>query len=99
MNIKKGDKFIVVEDISTHALIHWKAPFTDGVNCVIPKGTVLVAYADSMPFYDGFGCLPENENEFEKKIIPEETRLKPKYAGYSLAMTKKDMEKIIRKIN
>ena len=99
MQIKKDDKFITIEDISTKALTHWKAPFTDGVDCIIPKGTILIAFNDSTSLQSSFGCLPVNKIEIENQIIPKETRDDPKYAGYSIVIKKSDIGKRLQKVD
>ena len=96
--VKKWDRFLVVEDIPTHALTHWKAPATFGFACTIPKGTILVAYHDSARVSVGFGCVPENAKEFEKNFVPESDRTDPKYNGYSFVMVYADIGKRLEKL-
>jgi hypothetical protein len=97
-NVKKRDRFFVLEDIETIALTHWKAPFTGGFEYTIPKGTILVALTNSVRLSSGFGCVPENKDEFEKQFVPENIRMNPKYAGYSFAMKYSEIGKRVRKI-
>jgi len=86
--IKKGARFRTLADITAKGLIHWNAPLTTGFRCVIPKGTILVAQRDSSPFSLGFGCVPENRADFERKFVPETDRAASGYAGYSFVFTR-----------
>lgn len=96
--VKKGDRFLVTEDIPTQALTHWKAPATFGFACTIPKGTILIAYHESARISAGFGCVPENAKEFEKNFVPESNRNDPKYNGYSFVMRYTEIGKRLKKI-
>lgn len=96
--VKKGDKFLVSEDIGATGLIHYKAPFTDGFKCTIPKGTILVAFSDSERISLGFGCIPENKEKFERKHIPENQRNDDRYTGYSFVFTYKEIGKRLKKL-
>ncbi len=98
MFIKNGDKFKVIKDFSTLGMTHWMAPCTGGFECTVPKGTVLIAFADSAPMSSGFGCIPENKKEFELKHVPENERTLPKYGGYSLVVKYSEINKSIEKI-
>ncbi|MBI5573728.1 MAG: hypothetical protein HY919_04140 [Elusimicrobia bacterium] len=98
IKVKKGDKFLVLEDTKGDAEIHYNAPCTDGFKCIIPKGTILVAYYDPPRLTAGFGCIPENKDEFEKRYVPQDVRMSPKYAGYSFGIKYSDIGKKIKKI-
>ncbi len=86
--IRKGTRFEALADIQARGLIHWKAPLTTGFRCVIPKGTVLVAFGDFAPFSLGFSRVPEDSVGFERMFVPEEHRKDDRYGGYSFTFTR-----------
>lgn len=87
MKILYGDHFITTEDITTHVAVSWAAPYTGGYDCVIPKGTVLVALRDQRYDSLAFTCIPENYLELERVFVPASDRFAPKYTGYHFAFT------------
>jgi hypothetical protein len=64
----------------------WKASFTSGFHCTIPKGTVLVVENDPMPQATAVYCVPEDYDTLEQVVVPEEDRLAAKYNGYALTV-------------
>jgi len=64
--------------------VHWGAPLTTGFECIIPKGTILIASTDCRSSTLAISCIPEDSAEFEKQFVPESDRTADKYAGYSL---------------
>ena len=97
-DVKKGDRFEAMADFKTHGMTHWKAPFTGGFQCVVPKGTILVADYDSPKLSTGFGVTPENYAELEIRLVPEEDRSAQKYNGYSLSLRYGLIGKKLRKL-
>jgi hypothetical protein len=89
--VRKGDRFVAVEDISTGVLTHWRAPFTGGNDAIVPKGTVLIALDDQKKGRPGFACRPERYEEMENLLVPEEDRTADKYDGYSLVLESADI--------
>ena len=53
-NVLKGQKFIITEDYSTSCLTTYRAPYTGGFNCVVPKGTIFEIASDSHVEAKGF---------------------------------------------
>jgi len=96
--INKGDKFLCLDDYEQVGLVHYKGPFTDGFRCTVPKGTVLVAFSNSERISLGFGCVPENEKEFEILHVPEDLRNDEKYTGYSFGFKYKEIGKKLKTI-
>ncbi len=96
--ILKGSKFITITDIKTTGLTHWLAPMTDGFQCIIPKGTVLVATFDSERMSRGFSLIPEKYKELEPQFVPLEQRASAKYNGYSFVLKYSDIGKRIKPI-
>jgi hypothetical protein len=94
-DISKGTRFQVVNDVETDGLVHWRAPFTSGFHCIIPKGTILVSFGDSVSS-SAVGLVPEDYKEFEQKFIPESDRTADNYAGYSLVFTRAEVRKRLR---
>lgn len=89
--VRRGDRFRTTRDISTHALIGFKAPaHTGGVDCVVPRDTVLVA-VDQTEGASSFPCYPEKYDEMEQVLIPESERAKPMYSSYYLSFPASDI--------
>lgn len=82
-----GDRLITTEDIKTHVAVSWAAPYTGGYDCVIPKGTVLVALRDQRDGALAFSCIPERYQKLEKDFVPVSDRYALKYVGYHFAFT------------
>ena len=97
-DIKKGDRFEAISDFKTGGMTHWRAPFTGGFKCVVPKGTILVADYDSVRLSTGFGVVPEKYSELEEILVSKEDRTAQKYAGYSLVLSYHLIGKRLRKI-
>jgi hypothetical protein len=87
--IKKGDRFLLVKDIETQAYTTWGG-WTGGHKCTIQKDTVIIADNDQIIGASGFSAVPENYEEIEELIIPEEYRKEP-YSGYHLIFLQKDI--------
>ncbi len=98
VEVKKGDKFVTLVDIKTSGGVHFYAPATGGFKCVIPKGTILVAYSESTPESPGFMCVPEDEEGFAAVFVPTEDRKNPKYAGYSFIMECREIGKRLERV-
>ncbi|MDQ3820175.1 MAG: hypothetical protein M3362_21195 [Acidobacteriota bacterium] len=98
VEVKEGERFLLLLDIETIGGVHFKAPTTGGFKCTIPRGTVLIAWDKSRPETGSFSCLPENEKEFEESFVPIEDRNNQKYAGYSLVMGCNEIGKRIKRI-
>jgi hypothetical protein len=81
MRVAEGDRFRVLEDHALTGLSMWRAPFTGAFDCVLPAGLILVA-SEQQEGATGFGCVPEEYEEGERMLVPEEDRNRPKYAGY-----------------
>lgn len=96
--VKEGDRFLVLNGLKASGFTHWRASFTGGFDCVIPKGVVLVAIHDSAPVSTGFGVRPENYEELEKQLVPEADMNADKYDGYSFVIRHKDIGKKVKKI-
>lgn len=84
MEIKQGDRFLVLRDIKLLGNTHFRAPVTLSFEGILPKGMVLVAAYDSVRLSTAFNAKPENYEEMEKKLVPENHRSSEKYNGYSL---------------
>jgi hypothetical protein len=87
--VKKGDRFVTIRDINTHALVTWGAG-TGSYECKLPKGTIIIADYDQGEVAKGFVALPENYGEIDKQTIPE-SRRKQQYSGYYLVFLQKDI--------
>lgn len=84
---------IAKKDFETNVLTYWQAPATFGFKCIIPKGFLLKVKEDSSHFSYYFECFPENVEEFEQKLLPEDIRTDPKFAGYRIFLKFRDLGK------
>ncbi|MGO9753403.1 MAG: hypothetical protein ACLP8S_18470 [Solirubrobacteraceae bacterium] len=89
--VRAGERFRAKADIEVAVMTHWRAPFTGGDSAVLPAGTVVVASHDQLPSVPGFSCVPEDYDELERKVVPEEDRSAGKYGGYSLSFVLDDI--------
>jgi hypothetical protein len=89
--VRKGDRFAAKSDIDVAVMTHWRAPFTGGNAAVLPVGTIVVATHDQRRDAPGFNCIPENYDQLEPALVPEEDRLAGKYDGYSLSFVLDDI--------
>jgi len=99
MMVRKGDVIRCREDIETHGLIHWRAPFTGSFACNIPAGTVLVVDLDPPEGASGFYCLPRDYHDFETKYVPSADRTSKKYDGYSFVLDLDDLGRSLEVIS
>ncbi len=72
--------------LPVNALTHWRAPFTGGIDDLLPTGTVVLVDRDPLPSALAVSCSPEDYEGMESPIVPEEYRAAPKYNGYSLVI-------------
>lgn len=96
--VKKGDRFIALEDIKTLGTSHWFKPYTGDFPTVIPKGTILVADYDQLEGMPGFGVIPEDYKAMEEKLVPKEIRSQEKYGNYSFSFIVSDIGKILKPV-
>jgi hypothetical protein len=89
--VRKGERFAAKSDIEVAVMTHWRAPFTGGNAAVLPAGTIVVAKYDQQPEAPGFNCIPENYDQLESALVPQEDRLAGKYGGYSLSFVLDDI--------
>lgn len=75
--VRKGQRFRVRKDLATNVLTMWKAPFTAGVPCTLPAGTILIADHDQIRTAPGFACVPEAYEDLEPVLVPAEDRTIP----------------------
>lgn len=94
--IHKGTRFLVLHDFNVTALVHWRAPMTSGLPCIIEKGTILVAFSDSVPLIGAVSCIPEDADAFERTHVPEEIRNDTKFAGISFVLGKQQIEAYLK---
>ena len=60
INVKKGEKFIVIKDFPTVALTSLGKPYTGSEECVIPKGTIVISQNTSPNNAQGFSVIPNS---------------------------------------
>jgi hypothetical protein len=96
--VKKGDKFLVGENIKTTGISHWFKPYTGDFPCVIPMGTILIADDNQLEGAKGFYLIPEDYKGMEEKLVPKEIRSQEKYSNYSFVFMNTDIGKILKPI-
>ncbi len=92
--VKPGDRLRVVATVPAIALAHYRAPFTGGIECELPPGTLLEV-SHSKPSASGFSCVPEDYFTLEALLIPEEERESDTYDGFHLVVEKEEIGKRI----
>jgi hypothetical protein len=85
-DVRKGQRWQMVSELHTSGLTSRAAPFTGGFECVSPRGTVVRVQSDPPIGARAVGCTPENYEEIERLVVPEEDRTDPQYGGYSLVI-------------
>lgn len=96
-DVHKGDKFIAIKEFRGNCLTYFAAPYTDGFQCIIQKGTILVAYSDSKGPSMGFSCIPEKPDELEK-YVPLNQKQDSRYQGFSIVLSYSDIGRVVNKI-
>jgi hypothetical protein len=94
--IRKGTRFLVLNDFNVTALVHWRAPMTSGLPCTIQKGTIVVAFSDSVPVIGAISCIPEDSDAFQRTHVPEEIRNNTKFSGISFVLGKQQIEAYLK---
>jgi hypothetical protein len=56
---RKGDRFEATSDVPATCLVIHAAPFTDGFETTIPRGTILVVSHDLVGGATAVACQPE----------------------------------------
>lgn len=96
--VKKGDRFVVINDLPTFGLTHWFKAYSGDFQCVIPKGTILIADYNQLEGTKGFGLIPEDYKTMEEKLVPNEIRRQEKYANFHFSFENSDIGKILKPI-
>jgi hypothetical protein len=82
VRVQKGDQLRTLVDIPTIGLVYFRAPFSSGFRCTIPKGAVLEVYHTSGPRALGFACTLVDK-ELESQLVPASDLAHEKYAGHA----------------
>jgi hypothetical protein len=69
----------------------WRAPFTGDFKTTIPAGTILVADNGQHAGAPGFGVVPEDYEQLEAHLVPDDIRLAEKYDGYYFVFLASDI--------
>lgn|SRR5574341_341044 len=97
--VLNGDRFITLQDIKTIGGTSWAAPCTGSFECIIPKGTILVAKRDQSNRAASFYCAPEKYKEFERIFVPASDRYELKYGGYFFSFQNDDIGSKLRLVS
>jgi hypothetical protein len=84
VRVRKNDHFRTLVDIPTIGLAYFRAPFTSGFRCTIPKGAVLRVYHETVPRALGFSCTLVDQ-QLEVLLVPASDRLNETYAGHAFS--------------
>ena len=91
---KDGEIYKANFDTNVSYIVHWRAPSTDGGDCIIEKGTKLqVQVFKDNPKPLGVYATPLEYERLEREIVPESYRNAHKYGGYSLSITTEELNK------
>lgn len=93
----QGERLTVAEDIPALGVTQWRAAFTDGFECIVPAGTVVLVLG-AQAAAEGFACKPEEYERLEDLLVPEEDRTSEKYDGYYLVFNKSDIGAKLQRI-
>jgi hypothetical protein len=77
---RKGDRFEAMSDVRATCLLIHAAPFTDGFETTIPRGTILVVSHDLVDGATSVACQPEEYRRFEKLLVP--WRMRARFWSY-----------------
>lgn len=86
---RKGTRLRTLVDIQTTALVHPSGPATFKVDCLIPRGTILVVYSDPSPITGALACSLEDAALEEKLLRTAEYQ--PPYQRLSFLFTSRDV--------
>lgn len=89
--VPPGARFRVVRDLRVHGLSTWRAPFTGDFETTIPAGIILVAENGQRDGAPGFSVVPDDYEQLEAELVPEDTRLADKYSGYYFVFLASDV--------
>ena len=86
MTLRRGQRYEVLKDTPAICMTYWKAPYTGGLEGVVPAGEVLVVTVDPPPSATGADLVPERYDALLVRFIPPEERSAPTFGGYSLCL-------------
>ena len=103
-DVDEGDRFEVTEDIWHKGNIRSTEGDEESFVCVLPKGTLVKATEKSDAMKEFFSAEPtsiENESDqvaIEIRLVPENIRSRPDYAGYYFSFQKDLLGKKLKRI-
>lgn len=90
IRIHKDDRVRAMVSISAEGIVYYRGPYSTGIRCVIPAGTVLRVYSDTDDRTLAFACTFVNAAD-EHRLVPEGDRADSKYAGVAFAFDLADV--------
>ncbi len=90
--ISQGELFVVRSPLRVTVLTHWRAPYTGGLDCVIPAGTQLVAQASAPAGAKEARFVPRSQAAFARALIPAQVREHPRFDALSLVLRASQIE-------
>lgn len=103
--VRTGDRFEVMEDLRETATVKLDQSYSDGISVVIPKGTILKVTYPSSGGSNFFECTPvvvngnSNFGYIEEFFVPEGTRSKEGYAGFSFSLSAKYLDVKLKRVS
>jgi hypothetical protein len=92
-----GEVYETLEDTPIKFLTHWRAPFTDGGEGTLPKGTqVRVKIPDWIREPIGVSADPLDVPRIERLLVSEDDRKNAKYGGFSLSISTAELNRRFR---
>jgi hypothetical protein len=96
---RKGDRFEVTSDVPATCLVIYAAPFTDGFEATIPRGTIVVVSHDVVDGATAVACQPEEYRRLEKFVVPWLARVKFWYREYRLMISVSQFGTSLRRLD
>ena len=84
VRVHRGDHLRALVDIRTIGMVYFRAPFSSGFRCTIPKGSVLNVYHEPDANDLGFNCTLVDA-DLEVLLVPATDRTSDKYTGHAFA--------------
>ncbi|NLG16984.1 MAG: hypothetical protein GX556_06585 [Fibrobacter sp.] len=103
VDVKKGDRLVVLETLRESAETQWEDSYTDGFTTEIPVGTVMEVLFNPRTGSNIIECKPIEVNgtkdaqEVDNFFVPEHIRNKQGYVGYSFSIKTEYMGKKVKK--
>ena len=98
--IRRGDRFRVTRSVESFRVnvIRGAPAHTGSCHGTLPVGTIIVAM-DQQPGATGFKAYPQEYEQLETDLVPEETRNEAGYYAYSLSFKVGDVGDLLEPVS